>query len=71
MVWCIWKQGCVEDISRGVQIALSVAAYELLVCCESYVALDDTSALTTGSTICCIGVLGILKRCATVREDEV
>lgn len=53
------------------QIALRVTAYKLLVLCESDVALDDSSALTTGCTVGSICMLGVLEGSAAVCEDEV
>ena len=64
-------EGGVEDVRRSVQIALRVAAHELLVFRESDIALENTGALSAGSVETFERVLRELEGCAAVGDHEV
>lgn len=61
----------VEDVRGGVQVALRVAAYELLVFGESDIALEDTGALSAGSIETFERVLRELEGSTAVGDNEV
>ena len=61
----------VEDVGCGVQVALGVAADELLILGKGNIAFDHAGTHTVCSLVALESMLGELKWRSTMREDEV
>ena len=58
-----------EDVGRGVQVALVVAADQFPILGEGHVTLEDASAHACACFVAFLGVLGNLQRAATAVAD--
>ena len=60
-----------QNVGRGVQVALRVAADQFAVLCKGHVAFDDAGAHAGGRDIRLFRMLGKLQRCAAVADGKV